>query len=64
VGSKEGQHSLVGGVHGSAGKCMPFAGINSGLAGEVLQLAKADELTGIDDRDLLILLAMNDEKRR
>ena len=43
---------------------MAFVGVNSGLAGEVFELAEADKLAGVDDGNLLILLAMQDEEGR
>src|ERR1700678_4286100 len=42
---------------------MALIRIDPGLAGEVFELAEANKLAGIDNRDLLVLLAVKDEQR-
>ena len=63
VGSKEGQGALVGGVHDVAAENVVLACVNLDFAGEISELAEADELAGVHDRNLLIELAMEDEQR-
>ena len=61
---EKGQYTLVRRVGCFAAKDVAFVGIHACFAGEVFELAEADELAGVDDRDLPILLAVKDEKRR
>ena len=44
-------------------KDVALAGIDLDFAGEVSELAETDQLAGVDDRDLLIQLAVTDEER-
>ena len=61
IGSEEGQRALVGGIQGAAAESVALAGVKAGFTSEVFELAEADELASIDDRDLLVLLAMKDQ---
>jgi hypothetical protein len=61
IGSEEVQRALVGGLQGAAGESVALTGVKAGFTGKVFELAEPDELAGVDDRDLLILLAVKDQ---